>query len=52
MLVTLFIFYFEISGKDTNDEHLSNRHFISVKFIVFYLEISGNSFNSIQSNNK
>ena len=45
ILVTLLIFHFEISGKDSNDEHPSNKYDKLVTLFVFHFEISGNDFN-------
>ena len=39
--MTLFIFHFEISGKDDKEEHPENKPFISVTLFVFHFEISG-----------
>ena len=40
--VTLFVFHFEISGNDINDEHSPNNDFILITLLVFHIEISGN----------
>ena len=52
MLFILFIFHFEISGYDYNDEQPLNKQDISVTLFVFYFEISGNDSNELQSLNK
>ena len=49
---TKSVFYFEISGKDFNDEQPPNKLFISVTLLVFHLKISGKDFNDEQSANK
>ena len=41
ILVTFFVFHFEISGKLVNDEHPKNNPFILIKLHVFHFEISG-----------
>ena len=41
MLVTFFVFHFEISGKCFNDEQLENKPFIFLILNVFQCEISG-----------
>ena len=41
MLVTLFVFQFEISGKDIKDEQYENILLIFLTLHVFHLEISG-----------
>ena len=43
--MTLFVFHFDISGNDINDEQLRNNEFISVTLFVFHFEISGNDCN-------
>jgi len=52
ILVTLFVFQFDISGKDVNDEHPENKHDIFVTLFVFHFEISGNDDKDEQSENK
>jgi len=41
----LFISYFEISGKDFNDEHPQNNIDIEIALLKSQLEISGNEIN-------
>ena len=48
ILVTLFVFHFEISGNDNNDEQFAKIELISVALIVFHFEISGRVDNEEQ----
>ena len=41
MSVTLFVFHFDISGKDNKDEHPENKLFIYITLFVFHFDISG-----------
>ena len=45
ILVTLLVFHFDISGKDTKDEHPENKELKSVILSVFHSEILGKYFN-------
>ncbi len=51
ILITLFVFHLEISGKDDNDEHCSNIELILFILFVFHLEISGKEDNDEHSLN-
>ena len=35
------LFYFEISGKNNNEEHSLNIELISITLLIFHFEISG-----------
>ena len=39
--MTLFVFHFDISGKDDKDIQLENKPFISLILLVFHIDISG-----------
>ena len=52
MLIILFVFQLEISGKEFNDEQFLNKELISIIFFVFHLEITGNSIKEVQPKNK
>ena len=41
----LFVFQFDISGNNSNDEQLANNPLILVTLFVFHFDISGNNFN-------
>ena len=45
MLITFFVFHFEISGDVFNDIHPQNIKLISITFSVFHFEISGKDSN-------
>ena len=45
------MFHFDISGKDSNDEHLQNMHSMLVTLVVFHFDISGKDTNDEQSLN-
>ena len=47
ILITLEVFHFDISGKDFNELHSSNKELISVTFEVFHFDISGNDINEL-----
>ena len=51
MSSTLFIFQFEISEIEINDEHDLNKLFILFILLVFQFEISGNDINEEHSQN-
>ena len=48
LFVTFEVFQFEISGKDSNDEHSPNIKFIFFTYEVFHFDISGKYFNDEQ----
>ena len=48
---TLFVFHFEISGSDNNEEHPLNIPHMSTTFEVFHFEISDNNFSDEQLKN-
>ena len=39
--MTLFVFHFDILGKDDNFLHLQNKNFILLTLFVFHFDISG-----------
>ena len=39
--MTLFVFHFDISGKEDKDSHLENKLFIFMTLIVLHFDISG-----------
>jgi hypothetical protein len=46
--LTFFVFHFEISGNEVNEEQHENILFIKVTFSVFHFEISGSEVNEEQ----
>ena len=48
----LFVFHFEISGKDNKDTHPKNKNSIFVLLFIFHLEISGKDDKDLHSQNK
>ena len=52
MSVTLFVFHFDISGKEDKDEQLENKELIYLALFVFHFDISGNDNKDEQEENK
>ena len=46
--ITFFVFHFDISGNDFNDEHLLNNKCILVIFLVSHFDMSGNNLTNEQ----
>ena len=49
--MTLFVFHFDISGKDNNFKHPQNKLSILVTLFVFHFDISGKDDKVLQSSN-
>jgi hypothetical protein len=44
----LFVFQFDISGRNCKDLHSKNKYLTFLTLLVFHLEISGKDFNDEQ----